>query len=177
TGTLTWTPGFTHSGTFAVTFTATNTLPGSAVTSLQIANVDRAPVVTVVPTASGPEGALLTVSVTASDPDGDAINSLSANLVSLPSGDDAQFNEAPDHASGTLTWTPAFADSGLYSIPFQASNALAAPGVATSIHVTNVDRAPVIGAPATIALNEGGTLSLPITVADPDGDAISAFTA
>src|SRR6185295_2767081 len=40
-GTLSWTPGYTQSGPYSVTFTATNSLTGSATTAITVNNVDR----------------------------------------------------------------------------------------------------------------------------------------
>lgn len=39
------------------------------------------------------------------------------------------------------------------------------------------DRAPVVTAPASVGVAEGGTLSLTVTAADPDGEEITALTA
>jgi hypothetical protein len=69
-GTLTWTPTYSQSGNYTVTFTASNALSGSASTQITIANVDRAPTVTAPANASGNENAQLTVNVTASDHEG-----------------------------------------------------------------------------------------------------------
>jgi hypothetical protein len=41
TGTLTWTPGYTHAGTYSVTFTAANALSASASTVITVSNTDR----------------------------------------------------------------------------------------------------------------------------------------
>src|SRR5204863_5608517 len=83
-GTLSWTPAFNQSGSYTVTFTASNALSGSATTVLTVTNSDRAPTVTAQATATVAENASLTVSVTAADLDGDAIGSLTAT--GLPSG-------------------------------------------------------------------------------------------
>src|SRR5207247_605383 len=46
TGTLSWTPSYSQAGVYAVTFTASNSLSGTATTTITIANVDRPPAVT-----------------------------------------------------------------------------------------------------------------------------------
>ncbi len=177
-GTLTWTPSFADApGPYKITFIGSNALSGSATTSIAVANVDRAPVVTAPASVTAPEAQVVTVTVTVADPDQDAIASLTADLSSLPPGNDAVFTPAADRLSGTLTWTPAFADApGPYKITFIGSNALAG-SASTSLTVANVDRAPVVTAPASAAATEGQLVTVTVTAADPDHDAITSLTA
>ncbi|HVE25712.1 MAG TPA: right-handed parallel beta-helix repeat-containing protein, partial [Sporichthya sp.] len=133
---------------------------------------DQTPVVTVPATATVAESGLLTVNVTAADPDGNAITSLTATGV--PPG--ATFTPGPGNTSGTLSWTPGFTQAGSYSVTFTASNALSGSGT-TAITVTNTDRAPVITAAATATVAETGLLTVNVTAADPDSDAITSLTA
>ena len=172
TGTLSWTPTFTQSGNHLVTFIASNALSGSSSTQITVTNVDRAPVVTAPATVSGPENVLLTVNVTAADPDGQAITSLTAS--GLPAG--ATFAPNGSRTAGTLTWTPTFAQSGSYTVTFTASNALSG-SAGTQITITNVDRAPVVTAPPSAGATEDVPLTVLVTVADPDGDAIATLAA
>src|SRR5439155_346659 len=112
-GTLTWTPTFADGGhACAIMFTAANALSGSATATISVADVDRAPVVSAPATATATERAPVTVTVAATDPDAEAIASLTADLSGLPGGADAVFTPGPGNASGTLTWTPTFNDSG-----------------------------------------------------------------
>jgi len=119
-GTLEWTPGYDQSGDHVVTFTAMNALQGSAMTTITVSDVDRAPAVTAPPTVSGVEGALLSIDVTAADPDGDVIGSLEAQ--GLPAG--AMFTPNGDHTAGTLEWTPTAGQAGQHTVTFVAQNAL-----------------------------------------------------
>jgi thermitase len=73
-GTLAWTPDFTHAGAYTVTFVASNSASGSATTSLTVANVNRAPIAD----AGGPYSGVSASPVQfdgsdSSDPDGDAL--------------------------------------------------------------------------------------------------------
>jgi parallel beta-helix repeat protein len=135
------------------------------------------PVVTAPATASGPEGSPLTVIVSASDPDG-AIASLAANLSALPVGHNGVFTNAPANTSGTLVWTPSYADarSAPYNVIFTASNALSG-SAGTALMVSNVDRAPAVTAPAGATARAGHLLTLPVSASDPDGDAITSLAA
>jgi hypothetical protein len=96
---------------------------------------DAAPIVAAPASTGANVGNTITVSVLASDPDGDAIASLSADLSALPPGNAATFTTAPDHRSGSFTWTPASGqDGGPYLVRFTAENALASSAT-TSIVV------------------------------------------
>ncbi|HYJ33753.1 MAG TPA: putative Ig domain-containing protein [Candidatus Binatia bacterium] len=171
-GTFNWTPSFTQSGTYNVTFTASNALTGSAVTAITVNNVDQAPAVTAPATASGAEGTLITFTVTASDPDGDAIASLTG--APLPSG--ATFTANATNTAGTFSWTPSATQSGTYSVTFTASNALSGSAT-TAITVNNVDAAPIVTAPLSQSGGEGTTITFTVTASDPDGDPITSLTA
>ena len=126
TGTFQWTPGSTHGGTYSVTFTAANALSGSRTMMITVVDLDRAPVVNAPGTIKTTVGAQAVVNVTASDVDGDAITSLTANLSSLPAGNNATFTVNGTNTAGTLRWTPAVGQTGSYNITFTASNLLSA---------------------------------------------------
>ena len=171
-GTLSWTPDFTQAGTYSVRFTAANALAGSDTTDITVTNVDRPPVVTAATNATVAENGLLTVNVSVAEPDGEPIATLAAT--GLPVG--ATFTPGPGNTTGTLSWTPDYSQAGSYSVTFTASNALSGSRT-TFITVTNTDRAPVVTAPATATVAENGLLTVNVTAADPDGDAISSLTA
>ncbi|PYM09393.1 MAG: hypothetical protein DMD82_00240, partial [Candidatus Rokuibacteriota bacterium] len=172
-GTLSWTPGYADAGTYSVTFTAQNALAGSAITSITVTNVDRPPAVSAPATAGAFQGQPFTLNVAASDPDGDAIASLGAS--NLPAG--ATFTPGGDNLTGTLSWTPAAnAPPGPYAVTFTAQNALAGSAT-TSITVNGVDHAPVVSAPASVAVAENAPLSFTVTAADPDSQTITSLTA
>jgi hypothetical protein len=178
-GTLTWTPQAADaSGPYTVTFTASNALSGNASTAITLTAIDNAPVVVAPATASVNENGQVTVNVTASDPDGEAITALTADLANLPVGHNAVFTPNPSKTAGTLTWTPTFADgrAAAYNVTFSATNALSGAAT-TAITVNNIDRAPVVTAPATAATPRSAVMTVNITAVDPDGDAITSLTA
>jgi hypothetical protein len=133
---------------------------------------DKPPVVAAPSTASTAENSAVSVNVSVSDPDGQPINSLVAS--GLPAG--ATFTADPGNATGHLTWTPSFSQAGTYPVSFTASNT-SSGSATTTITVTNVDRAPVVTAPATATGLENSPMSVSVTAADSDGDAISSLTA
>ncbi len=179
TGTLIWTPtpADGRAAPYSVTFTAANALTGTSSTAITVGNLDRAPVVTVQATATVNENAPLSLTVTASDPDGQGITALTADLTGLPSGSNATFSPNANRTSGTLTWTPTFADgrAAPYGVTFTATNALEGTGSA-AITVNNVDRAPVVVAAATAAATPGALLSLIVSASDPDSETITSLT-
>ncbi len=178
-GTLTWTPAFTHSRAtpYSVTFTATNALAATATTAITIANIDRAPIAMSPASVSGNENSAISVAVTASDPDSDAIANLTADLSGLPAGHGATFTKNASNTAGTFTWTPTFADAGgPYPIIFTAGNNLSGRDT-TLVSVVNIDRAPAISAPALVVTPEMQQLTLAIAAADSDGDAIGTLVA
>ena len=134
-GTLTWhtTRNDGRTAPYPVTFTAANALAGAATTQIQVIDVpDQAPVVSAPGSLRVSKNAAVTVNVTAKDPDGDAILSLTADSSTL--GGDAAFTAAPDHRSGTLTWTAS--RTGNFTVTFRASNALTGTAQ-TALHVKN----------------------------------------
>src|SRR6185312_10614599 len=125
-----------------------------------VRNLDHPPVVSSASTAEVAEGSLLTLEVTATDPDADAIASFTADVSGLPASNGAQFTTNGSKTSGTFTWTPSYAsaDASPYTVTFTASNTLSGTA-ATAITVTNVDRAPVLTAPAALGAPEGQATS------------------
>jgi hypothetical protein len=148
-------------------------LTGTAAIVLSIDNTDRAPGVEAPGEVSIAEGAPLSIAVIAGDPDGEPIESLVADFASLPLGNDAQFMVGDGNGTGTLSWTPAFADAGDYGLTFTATNALGG-SAHTTIHVTNTNRAPAASAGGPyqgftgvpLSLNGGGSV-------DSDGDPLA----
>ena len=171
-GLFSWTPGFGHSGPHSLTFTASNSLSGSTVTTITVANVDRAPVVAAPATVPASEGQPVSFIVHAADPDGEALSSLVAS--DLPEG--ATFTTVPGDTAGTFSWTPAFGQSASFNVTFTASNALSSSAV-TIVAVSNVDRAPVVAAPTSVHAIEGQPVTFDVHAADPDGHGIHSLTA
>ncbi|MEK7315590.1 MAG: putative Ig domain-containing protein [Candidatus Eisenbacteria bacterium] len=174
TGAFRWTPTPAQSGTVTVDFIAESgaTNLGTTVVTKIVVKVDRAPVVTAPASVAGTENVALAFTVTASDPDATPIASLSA--AGLPMG--ASFTPNGTNTSGAFAWTPDYSQAGSHPVVFTASNALSGSAT-TTIAVANVDRAPVVTAPASIALNEGDPLAFTVTAADPDADAITELSA
>ena len=174
-GTLTWTPTQAQVGTVSLRYKARDAEPfpletgPEQYTTKVVVAADRAPVVTAPASVSVNEGDPLSVNVTASDPDGDTIASLTAS--GLPFG--ATFVAGAGNSTGTLSWTPTYAQAGSYTVTFNATNAL--PGSATTvITVTNANRAPTADAGGPYSGVAGVPLAFDGTASsDPDGDPLT----
>jgi PKD repeat protein len=172
-GTFSWTPSFTQSGGYSVTFAASNALTGTATTNITVAEADPNPVVTAPATVTRPESCVIDFTVTATAPAGLSIASLTASP--LPTG--ATFTANASNTSGTFHWATSFTSAGSYSVTFTAVTNSGATGTAvTNITITNAAFGPVVTAPASMSVNEGQCLTFVVTAADPDGDPINCLS-
>ena len=177
-GTLVWTPTPAQVGTYSLDFIATSGVLNirALVVCKIVVRVDRPPVVVAPPTAGGAENTLIAFTVTASDPDNSAATpSPIASLAGAPLPSGATFTVNAANTSGSFSWTPTFAQAGVYPIVFSASNALTGTAT-TTITVTNVDRPPVVTSPATINSAEGVPITFVVTAVDPDAEPILTLT-
>ena len=176
-GTLAWTPDFTQAGSYAVTFTASNALSGSATTAITVADTDRVPAVSAPASAAVEELGHIDVTVSASDPDGNAIDALTADLSALPAGPAASFTASADNTSGTLSWTPGLGQAGEYPVTFSATANGATSSATTQMFVAALGTSvtgrftwtPQAGQEGNYtvtftATDLGGTSSLPVSL-------------
>jgi len=171
-GTFQWTPGFDRAGSYAVTFTAANTLSSSITTQIAVTNVNLPPSVVAPASVTGGENTSILFDVSGSDPDGEM---LYLDVTSLPPG--ADFDDHGNN-TGTFSWQPSYDQAGSYVAAFLARDGSGAQGTAqTSVLVTPTDRAPVVIAPTADRVAEGDRLSLPVSASDPDGDALQTLEA
>jgi hypothetical protein len=118
-GTFSWTPSTAQAGTYHATFTAQNTLSGSAATSITVRTNLGSLVIQAPPSVTWLENTYVEFTVTASDPDADPIAVLTTSGA-LPPG--ASFTVGGDHTSGTFRWAPSNGQAGNYVLTFIASN-------------------------------------------------------
>jgi uncharacterized protein (UPF0179 family) len=171
TGTFTWTPTFSQSGAYNVTFIASDgALADTEIVAITVNNVNQAPVLAAIGPKSVNEGVLLSFGTSATDPDG-TIPAMTA--VNSPVGATYTNN---GNGTGTFTWTPTFAQSGVYNVTFIASDGSLADTEIVAITVNNVNQAPVLAAIGPKSVNEGVLLTFGTSASDPDGT-IPAMTA
>ena len=130
TAEFSWTPDYTQSGDYIVSFTASsNLLKDSKSITIAVKNVDRPPVLTSPDNQNVNENELLAFTLLVSDPDGDTVVFTAEGL---PSG--ANF----DSSIGRFSWTPNYEQSGSYAFAFTATTNLLSDSKAIIITVNNV---------------------------------------
>ncbi len=160
--TFSWTPGYTQTGSYDVTFTAGDgTDTDSETVTITVSNVNRAPVLAPIDNKSVSEGSILSFLLSATDADGDTVT---YSASSLPAGS--------AFAGSTFTWTPGYTQAGSFQVTFTASDSQATDSQAVTITVNNTNRAPVLDAIADKSVNETTLLTFTVNATDPDGDTI-----
>ena len=165
TRTLTWTPSYDQSGTYEIPvsltdgeFTVTQNL------NITVNHINRAATLDDIPAQSVDENQPLTITVISNDPDKEDEGKLQLTASNLPQG--ATFNAA----SGEITWTPTFDQSGSYADITVSVKDPAGLGVdkTFAITVNNVNRAPELSPVSGQTIAENATLSVTIQGTDPD---------
>ncbi|MBD3401733.1 T9SS type A sorting domain-containing protein [candidate division GN15 bacterium] len=118
------------------------------------------------------EGESLSLDVAISDPNLDAVR-LAATT--KPTG--ATFVDHGD-GSGTFTWTPGYvgpysADGSPYTVVFWAGDGQFSVEQQIELSVVNVNRPPVIDAPAEVVVEAGESMSFDLSATDPDFEDIT----
>lgn len=170
TGTFTWTPGTQQTGSFAVTFTASNGAQGFATTSIVVTGGNGAPIVTAPASVFAAEGTAISFAVQATDPDGDHVV---LGVVNRPVG--SLFVDLGNN-SGNFSWTPGFGQAGSYTVSFTARDdrGAAANPANVALLVDNVNRPPTAAAGGPYS----GVVNVPVLFngtasSDPDGDILA----
>ena len=171
TGTFDWIPTFADSGTYDVTFYATDGLVPSAVDSeivtITVNNVNQLVSLSAIGDQAIAENANLNLVIAATDLDGDIPVMTSS---ALPGA--ATFVDNLD-GTATFDWIPTYNDSGAYAVTFYATDG-AFPAVIDSetitITVTNTNRVPILAAIGQQIGQENVNLTFGVTSTDDDGD-------
>jgi hypothetical protein len=175
-GTFSWTPTSTQSGTYNITWTAANSLSGTAATSITIEDVDHAPVLDAISDVTIGEGGTATVNLHATDQDNDLVTI----TATLP--DFATLN-APTSGTGavstTITLAPIAGATGTYTgtITAAANGQTSTQTFTITVTGGTVDTAPLVVAPPTAVGTEGTEVTFTVTASDANGDAITSLTA
>ena len=167
TRTFAWTPSYTQSGSYTVTFSVDDGLGGtdSEAVAITVANVNRVPVLAAVGNKNVDENVALSFSLSATDADSDTLTYSGAGM---PVG--ATFNSA----NGAFSWTPTYTQAGSYSVTFSASDGNGGEdSEAITITVANVNRVPVLAAIGAKSVDEGTGLSFTVSATDADNDTLT----
>ncbi len=169
TGTFEWTPGFLESGSYSVTFYATDAVVPSLVDSEQVAITvndagNQLPVLAAIGAQSTTEDVNLTFGVSATDAESTPALTTSA----LPGT--ATFVDNGD-GTGTFDWTPDFTDAGTYDVTFYATDdSTAVDSEIVSITVNDAgNQSPVLAAIGSQSTTENVQLLFGVSASDADG--------
>jgi len=165
TRTFTWTPTYEQSGTYEIPisltdgeFTVTQNL------SITVNHINRPATLEDIPAQTVDENQPLTVKVVSADPDKEDDGKLQLTAANLPEG--ASFNAA----SGEITWTPTYDQSGSYSNITISVKDAAGMGVDKSFAITvnNVNRPPELNPVNQQSVAENASLNVAFQGTDPD---------
>jgi putative Ig domain-containing protein/flagellar hook capping protein FlgD len=170
-----WTPAGGQDGEYDLTFTATNSSMGSAVTHI---TVTSAPTITITPIndVTLAEGSSLSVPVSASGPAGVVID-LTATLPAFgtlnPPG------TGTGSVNTTILLTPPAGSAGTHHASVTATSLGGSATEEFDIIVTGStgggNNAPVLSAPANATVDVGSTLGFDVSASDLDGDHVDLF--
>ena len=136
--------------------------------------MNRPPILSSISDSSMNEGDTLNLPISSTDPDSDNI-SLSAN--NLPVF--AAFTDNGD-GTGSIRFVTDFTAGGVYPDIQVIATDNGTPSLTDTVLFTltvgNVNRPPMLSSVSAQSMNEGDTLSLPISSTDPDSDNISLST-
>ncbi|MCP4407848.1 MAG: tandem-95 repeat protein [Gammaproteobacteria bacterium] len=176
--TLTGTPANSDVGSHSISLRVTDAagLFADQAFTLDVSNVNNAPVFSSTAETTATENASYLYNITASDPDaGDALTITAPN--GLPGW--LALTTIGNNGKGTLTGTPLDGDVGSHSVTLRVTDAGGSFADQNfTITVTNVDNAPVFSSTAITTATEGVLYSYPITTTDLDtGDTLTITSA
>lgn len=164
--TVNWTPSYSQSGVYSVTFTTSDgSLSDTETISITVNNVNRAPILDAIADKTVQEASLLSIALIATDPDGDTLTYSCG--ATCPTG------MTIDNDTATASWVPDYNQSGSYSVTMVASDGSLSDSKTFIITVTNRNRAPILDAIANQTVNENVLLTFELSGSDPDGDTLT----
>lgn len=165
-GVIRWTPSFEQSGSYTLNAQVADpdglTAPQSV--TVTVNHVNRPPAFDALAPVAGSENAPLVFTAGAGDPDQEDAGKLIYSATGLPAG--AVLNPA----SGEVSWTPTFEQSGEYAVSFLVTDSYGATDALTvPVVIAHVNRTPELPAVAGGQFQENtpGTVTVP-EASDPD---------
>ncbi|MGE5176192.1 MAG: FG-GAP-like repeat-containing protein, partial [Hyphomicrobiales bacterium] len=160
-------PGFADSGSASVTVRASDAFASTSATfGVVVPNVNRPPVLIPPTDMNAAEGFVNQMGIEADDPDGDAMTFYVASGPSFVTV--ATTGSELGTAHGLLTSTPGYFDAGMYTITAGVRDYSLSDEKDYTLMVRNTDRPPVLNAPASVQVDEGGRADFIAHATDPD---------
>jgi len=160
---FTWHPTYEQSGEYGqVTFRVADAsgLSAEQTALIRVNHVNRIPMMTAPAPVVVNENEALTVVLQGSDPDQEDQGKLEYTARNLPQGSVLTAN--------SFSWTPAFDQSGTYTVEFTVSDGRLKATQNLSVTVNHVNRAPQLEPVLAQTVNENLPLSFKLTGSDPD---------
>jgi len=172
TGSFSWTPSYTQSGTYGPTFIVDDTFGGvdAKGVSITVNNVNQAPVLDPIGDRSVERGSTMSIYVSATDPDGDA---MTFGTTGLPSY--ASFTDYGDGSASLTLAPPSNMMPGSTSMTVSVTDGNASSSETFSITVYSVDSQfpPVLSTIGNQTVAEGTTANVSVSASDGDGESLS----
>ena len=169
-GSFVFTPSYAQAGIYYVTFIALDTFGGLDSEVVEIAVSDfgnRAPVLDSIGSQNLLEGETLSLRIHALDLDLDSIIFFALDVP--PNGTLVDSG----NGAGSFVFTPSYAQSGVYTITFIASDGFLADSERVEITVTETgNHTPVLDSIGPQSVMEGGSLEFRVRAVDVDADPI-----
>ena len=160
--TFRWTPSFSQSGEYEVTFTVEDGRGGidRETVTITVGDINRAPELAPIGDQTVDEASALTITLADSDADGDA---LTLAVEGQPEGSSL--------SGRTFRWTPTYSQSGEYEVTFTVEDSRGGIDRETiTITVSNTNREPELATIGDQTVVEGHTLTITLAGNDPDGE-------
>jgi hypothetical protein len=163
-----WSTDLGQAGSYDVTFSVSDgSLSDSETISISVDEVpigNQSPVLSSIGSKLGVENSSMIFNLSGSDPDQD---SLTYSATSLPDG--ANLNPT----TGQFSWTPDYAQAGVYQVTFSVSDGTLGDSEVVSITINDVNRTPLIAEIGTQTIAEGTAHSFTVSGFDPDNDGLT----
>ncbi len=176
TATFTWTPSFEDSGSYVVTFIATQSgvtppLSIAETVVIEVAELNQAPELADPGVLDATEGVLFQFTPTLTDNDAGDTHSYSLAA--------SQGDASVDPTTGVLTWTPGFSDAGNFNIGIVVTDN-GAPQLSDvltlQVRVSDANGAPALAPIGPQVVVEAENLAFTASATDPDLDDTLAFS-
>ena len=160
--TFRWTPSYSQSGEYEITFTVEDGRGGidRETITITVGDINRAPELAMIGDQTVDEASALTITLADSDADGDA---LTLAVEGQPEGSSL--------SGRTFRWTPSYSQAGEYEVTFTVEDGRGGIDRETiTITVRNTNREPELATIGDQTVVEGHTLTLTLAGSDADGD-------
>jgi hypothetical protein len=168
-GLFTFNPSYVQAGIYNVTFKTTDPYlaTDSEVVQITVNNLNNPPVLDSIGAKSMNEGQILTFRIHSTDINGDQ---LILSALNVP--DNAVFTDS-GNGSGLFTFSPSYAQAGIYNITFIVRDTVgAADSELVQITVNNLNHEPVLDSIGPKTMDEGTNLAFRVHATDADAESL-----